>query len=42
MRSFRGSILLIAVGLVVLANVAALVPARRARRLPTATMLRAE
>jgi putative ABC transport system permease protein len=32
----------IALGLLLLANVAALVPARRARRLPTATMLRAE
>ena len=32
----------IAVGLLVLANLAALLPARRARRLPTATLLRAE
>jgi len=29
-------------GLLVLANLAALLPARRARRLPTATLLRAE
>jgi len=36
------AILAVAVGLVVLANLAALWPARRARRLPTAKLLRAE
>jgi hypothetical protein len=36
------AIVAIAIGLLLLANLAALLPARRARRLPTATLLRAE
>jgi ABC-type lipoprotein release transport system permease subunit len=36
------AIIAFALGLLVLANLAALLPARRARRLPTATLLRAE
>jgi hypothetical protein len=36
------AIVAIAIGLLLLANLAAALPARRARRLPTATLLRVE